>query len=112
MGNWLEDREILAINTCVEKPEPAYAREHLRVDGLPLDSYLAFFGQYILQPAIFDYLEQAVREDRREWGEIQLTAALDMLCRESGVVGTVIHGGTYDFGQPALYVDTLNTLRK
>jgi UTP--glucose-1-phosphate uridylyltransferase len=84
----------------------------LRVDGLALDSYLAFFGQYLLQPAIFDYLEQAVREDRREWGEIQLTAALDRLCRESSVIGTIIDGDTYDFGQPTLYVDTLNALRK
>jgi UTP--glucose-1-phosphate uridylyltransferase len=111
-GDWLADRQMLAIRTCAEKPAPKVARQHLRVDGLAKDSYLAFFGQYMFEPAIFDSLERSVREDQRERGEIQLTPALDALCRTSSVFGTVIDGVSYDFGQPSLYVDTLNALRE
>lgn len=111
-GDWVAESQMLMITACAEKPEPAYARHHLQVEGLAKDRYLAIFGQYILKPAIFDHLERSLREDRRERGEIQLTTVLDDLCRGSGALGVIIEGSTYDFGQPGLYVETLNALRK
>ena len=52
-----------------------YAREHLRVEGMPETEYLTVFGQYVLKPAIFDYLEEHIRHNVRERGEFQLTSA-------------------------------------
>jgi UTP--glucose-1-phosphate uridylyltransferase len=110
-GTWLEDKHLLSIKQFVEKPTVDYARQHLHVDGMPPDEYLILFGQYILQPAIFDVLDGLIRDNIRERGEVQLTTALEHLRRDTGCLGLRIDGETYDIGQPDLYVQTLQALR-
>jgi UTP--glucose-1-phosphate uridylyltransferase len=84
-----------------------YARNNLRVTGLPEDEYLTVFGQYIIKPQIFDYLEEHIENNVRERGEFQLTSALDRLRQEDGFLGLIVDGQRYDIGLPEYYLETL-----
>ena len=111
-GEWLEDSNLLNITEFVEKPTVDYARSNLRVSGLPDDEYLTVFGQYIIKPQIFDYLEEHIRHNVRERGEFQLTSALDRLRKEDGFLGLIIDGRRYDIGLPEYYLETLRAFRE
>jgi len=102
-GIWEEEGSILFITELFEKPEIEYAQEHLRVDGLDDDVYLTLFGQYILTPKIFEYLEEHINHNIRERGEFQLTPCLDILRQEEGVTGYVVQGRRFDIGTPESY---------
>jgi UTP--glucose-1-phosphate uridylyltransferase len=65
------------------------------------------FGQYIIKPEIFDYLEEHIRHNVRERGEFQLTSCLDRLRQEDGFLGYVVDGRRFDIGLPDRYVETL-----
>ena len=78
------DKRILKIRDMVEKPSPAEA-----------PSTLAVTGRYLLPPEIFDCLE---RTKPGRGGEIQLTDALRVLARESGLLAYVYDGKSYDAG--------------
>ncbi len=108
-GIWLEDERLLSITEFAEKPTLDYARTNLRVAGLPEDEYLTVFGQYIIKPQIFDYLEEHIKNNVRERGEFQLTSALDRLRQEDGFLGLMIDGQRYDIGLPEHYLETLKT---
>ena len=53
------------------------------------DEYLTVFGQYIIKPQLFDYLEEHIKNNVRERGEFQLTSALDRLRKEDGFLGLI-----------------------
>jgi UTP-glucose-1-phosphate uridylyltransferase/mevalonate kinase len=108
-GIWLEDGRLLSVTEFAEKPTLDYARTSLRVAGLPEDEYLTVFGQYIIKPQIFDYLEEHIKNNVRERGEFQLTSALDRLRQEDGFLGLMIDGQRYDIGLPEYYLETLKT---
>ena len=111
-GNWVEGNELLNITEFAEKPTIEYARDNLRVDGLEEDHYLTLFGQYVIKPQIFDYLEEHIENNVRERGEFQLTSALDRLRKEDGFAGVTIDGKRYDIGLPDYYLDTLQSFRR
>jgi UTP-glucose-1-phosphate uridylyltransferase/mevalonate kinase len=108
-GIWLEANRVLNITEFAEKPTVDYAREHLVVNGVPDGEYLTLFGQYIIKPQIFDYLEENITHNVRERGEFQLTACLDRLRQEDGFHGVVIDGRRFDIGLPEHYLETLRT---
>jgi UTP-glucose-1-phosphate uridylyltransferase/mevalonate kinase len=108
-GVWDEPDRLLAVTEFAEKPTLDYAREHLRVPGLPDDEYFTVFGQYVLAPRVFDILAEHIAHNVRESGEIQLTSALERLRQETGFLGLVIDGRRYDIGRPERYVRTLAT---
>jgi UTP-glucose-1-phosphate uridylyltransferase/mevalonate kinase len=108
-GVWLEEARLLNITEFAEKPTVDYARSNLRVAGLPEGEYLTVFGQYIIKPQVFDYLEEHIRNNVRERGEFQLTSALDRLRQEDGFLGLIIDGQRYDIGLPEYYLETLRT---
>ncbi|MBI1279144.1 MAG: GHMP kinase [Anaerolineaceae bacterium] len=110
-GHWVVNNELLNITEFAEKPTMEYARNHLRIDGLE-NEYLTLFGQYIIKPQIFDYLEEHIENNVREHGEFQLTSALDRLRKEDGFAGVTIDGKRYDIGLPEYYLDTLQTFRE
>lgn len=110
-GHWIEGHNLLNITEFAEKPTIEYARDNLRIDGLE-DEYLTLFGQYIVKPQIFDYLEEHIENNVREHGEFQLTSALDRLRKEDGFAGVMIDGKRYDIGLPDYYLDTLQTFRE
>ena len=107
-GVWVDDRR-LNVTEFAEKPAADYARAHLRVPGVPEGEYLTVFGQYVLDPQIFDYLEENIGHNVRERGEFQLTSALDRLRQERGFQGLIVDGRRFDIGLPHRYLETLAT---
>jgi UTP-glucose-1-phosphate uridylyltransferase len=106
-GVWLEDKRLLSISEFAEKPTVDYARNNLRVPGFSNENYLTVFGQYIIKPMLFDYLEEHIKNNVRERGEFQLTSALDRLRKEDGFLGLIVDGQRFDIGLPEYYLDTL-----
>lgn len=111
-GVWLEPNLLINVTEFAEKPPVDYARSNLRVPGLGDDEYLTVFGQYIIKPEIFSYLEENIRFNLRERGEFQLTSALDRLRQEDGFMGLIIDGQRFDIGLPDYYLDTLQAFRR
>ena len=111
-GVWLEPDRLLNITEFAEKPTVEYARGNLRAPGLPEGEYLTFFGEYVIGPEIFSYLEEHIRNNVRERGEFQLTSALDRLRQEQGFHGLVVDGRRFDIGVPESYLETLQALRR
>ncbi len=110
-GVWLEDT-LLNITEFAEKPTVDYARANLRVSNIPDGEYLTVFGQYIIKPQLFSYLEEHINNNVRERGEFQLTSALDRLRREDGFMGLMIDGQRFDIGLPDYYLETLQAFRQ
>ena len=108
-GVWLEEGRLLNVTEFSEKPNLQYARQHLLVPSLPQDEYLTVFGQYVIKPKIFEYLEEHILNNVRERGEFQLTSALDRLRQEEGFLGLIVSGRRYDIGLPQYYLETLRT---
>jgi UTP-glucose-1-phosphate uridylyltransferase/mevalonate kinase len=108
-GVWIEDDRILNVTGFAEKPTLDYARNDLRVPGLPEEEYLTVFGMYVIKPQLFEYLEENIRNNIRERGEFQLTSALDRLRQEDGFLGLIMEGKRYDIGLPIHYLETLQT---
>jgi len=111
-GVWLEPGRLLSISEFAEKPTTEYARTNLHVQGLPEGEYLTVFGQYIIKPQIFDYLEEHITNNVRERGEFQLTSCLDRLRQEDGFLGHVVQGRRFDIGLPDRYAETLKAFRE
>ena len=106
-GAWKERDRLLAITEFKEKPSAEYARKHLQVDGLAPDTFLSVFGMYILDPKVFDYLEENIQHNNREGGEFQLTSCLDRLRQEEGFTGYLVQGKRFDIGLPQSYRQTM-----
>jgi UTP-glucose-1-phosphate uridylyltransferase/mevalonate kinase len=111
-GVWIEQNHLLNITEFAEKPTIDYARLNLRVPGLPEGEYFTIFGQYIIKPQLFDYLEENIKHNVRERGEFQLTSALDRLRQEDGFHGLLMDGKRYDIGLPEYYLETLQTFQQ
>ncbi len=106
-GVWQEQDAILSVTQVYEKPDVEYARHHLRVEGMAEDLFLSFFGMYVLEPKIFDYLAEHINGNFRERGEFQLTSCLDKLRQSEGIAGYVVKGRCFDTGLPEVYRQTL-----
>jgi UTP-glucose-1-phosphate uridylyltransferase/mevalonate kinase len=111
-GVWLEDGRLLSISEFAEKPTMDYARNNLRVAGMAEGDYLTVFGQYIIKPMLFDFLEEHIKNNVRERGEFQLTSALDRLRKEDGFLGLIVEGQRYDIGLPEYYLETVKAYSK
>ena len=72
------------ITTMVEKPDPANAPSNLIISG-----------RYILQPEIFELIEN---QEKGAGGEIQITDAMISLLASQKFHGTMFDGETYDCG--------------
>jgi UTP-glucose-1-phosphate uridylyltransferase len=114
VGGLWEDREggLLNITEFAEKPSLEYAREHLRVDGLAEDEYLTIFGLYVIAPDVLDILDGQIKENLRNKGEFELTAALENHRSEKGFLGALIDGERFDIGVPLSYLDTVREFHK
>jgi UTP-glucose-1-phosphate uridylyltransferase/mevalonate kinase len=108
-GVWVEPERLMNVTEFAEKPTADYARSHLRVPGFPEGEYLTVFGQYVIKPQLFAYLEEHIRNNVRERGEFQLTSALDRLRQEDGFLGVIVEGRRFDIGLPEHYLETLRT---
>ena len=102
-GIWKDEQSILSITEFIEKPSVEDAQTRLLVEGVDDGFYLALFGQYILKPEIFKYLEENITHNLREKGEFQLTSCLDRLRQEDGFSGYIVKGRRFDVGVPDAY---------
>ena len=79
----IKDR-LYDISEMIEKPKPEQVL-----------SNFAILGRYVLTPGIFDILETL---PAGHGGEIQLTDAINILCRKERVTGIDFEGKRYDAG--------------
>ena len=110
-GVWKENNSLLSLTEFSEKPDIEYAKAHLYVDGMKNDEFLTIFGQYVLEPDIFSYLEENLNHNIREKGEYQLTSCLDKVRQEKGFTGYIIKGKRFDIGTPEAYRQTMIDFR-
>jgi len=100
-------RGIYKSELIIEKPSIEVAREQLVTPGLPAGNYLAHFGMHVFGPQIFDSLQYLIKNDLREKGEIQLTAAQEHLRQNTNKYWCVItQGQRYDTGIPYGLMET------
>jgi UTP--glucose-1-phosphate uridylyltransferase len=85
-----ERQRVYRINDMVEKPPVGKA-----------PSRLAVIGRYIIEPGIFPILAET---RPGAGGEIQLTDALRVLCREQPMFGLAFQGKRYDVGDKLGYL--------
>jgi UTP--glucose-1-phosphate uridylyltransferase len=90
--------DIYAIDEIIEKPNPTLAELRLHVPGLRAGHYLCFFGMHLLTPVVFDLLDQLVRDNVRELGQIQLTTALNSLARKERYLALETRGSRFNLG--------------
>ncbi len=90
--------DVYAIDEIIEKPNPTLAELRLNVPGLRAGHYLCFFGMHVLTPGVFELLDEAVREDRREQGAIPLTTALNALARREKYLALETRGQRFNLG--------------
>ncbi len=84
---------VYRIRDLVEKPSPADA-----------PSRLAVMGRYIITPRVFDILAET---GPGAGGEIQLTDALRVLCREEPMYGLRFAGQRFDVGDKLGYLKAM-----
>lgn len=100
-------RGIYKAELIIEKPSIDVAREQLVTPGLPAGNYLSHFGIHVFSPRIFDSLEHLIRNDLRDKGEIQLTAAQEHLRQQTDKYWVAIdRGQRYDTGVPYGLMET------
>lgn len=100
-------RGIYRSQLIIEKPAIEVAREKLTTPGLPAGNYLAHFGMHVFSPRIFDSLEYLIKNNLREKGEIQLTAAQEHLRSQTDKYwAVVVQGQRYDTGIPYGLMET------
>lgn len=105
--------ELIDVSLIIEKPKVEVARAQLRVDGLPEDVYLGWFGMHLLAPSIYDILGEMIRDDIRDGGEFQLTRAQEIQRQREGYLALEMTGAErFDFGLPDDYLQSLRTFRK
>jgi UTP--glucose-1-phosphate uridylyltransferase len=91
----------------IEKPTIDQAREQLVTPMLPAGNYLAHFGMHVFSPRIFDSLEYLIKNNIREKGEIQLTAAQEHMRQHTQKYWAVVsQGQRYDTGIPYGLMET------
>ena len=89
---------VYQIERIVEKPSVSLAELELQTPGLRVGHYLCFFGMHVLTPAVMEILDEHVRRDLRERGEIQLTPALQELARREKYLALQTNGRRYNIG--------------
>lgn len=98
-GKRLPDRpDVYVIDEVVEKPTLTLAELRLQVPGLRAGHYLCFFGMHVLTATVIDLLDDLVKRDVREHGQIQLSTALNALARRETYLALETQGARYNLG--------------
>jgi UTP--glucose-1-phosphate uridylyltransferase len=109
---WAKGTQIIDVSLIIEKPAVAVAQEKLRVDGLPAETWLGWFGLHLLAPSIYDVLEEMIRDNVRDNGEFQLTRAQEIQRQREGYLALeMIAAERFDFGVPDDFVRSLQAFR-
>ena len=100
--------QLFTLVQISEKPTVEFAREHLRVEGIPEEQYLCNFGIDLLNPLLFDILDYNYRHRIVTHGEIQLRDAMSEMIKQEGMYGYRVAGKRYDTGNPQDLLKTVN----
>jgi UTP--glucose-1-phosphate uridylyltransferase len=107
-----EQPRLIDVSLIIEKPDPGTARRQLRVDDLPDDVFLGWFGMHLLSPSIYDVLEQMIRDEVRDHGEFQLTRAQELQRQREGYLALeIVAAERFDFGVPDDFVRSVQRFR-
>jgi UTP--glucose-1-phosphate uridylyltransferase len=107
-----ENPRLIDVSLIVEKPAVAGAREKLRVDGLPAETWLGWFGMHLLAPSIYEILGEMIRDNVRDNGEFQLTRAQEIQRQREGYLALEMTGAErFDFGVPDDFVRSIQAFR-
>ena len=105
--------DLIDVSLIIEKPDPDTARKSLRVDGLPDDVFLGWFGMHLLAPSIYGILGEMIRDDVRDGGEFQLTRAQEIQRQREGYLAIEMTAAErFDFGLPDDYLRSLQSFRR
>ncbi|HEV7301206.1 MAG TPA: sugar phosphate nucleotidyltransferase [Tepidisphaeraceae bacterium] len=106
------DPKLIDVSLIIEKPDVETARQKLRVDGVPDDEFLGWFGMHLLAPSIYDILEEMIKNDVRDNREFQLTRAQEIQrSREGYLALEMLTAKRYDFGIPDDFVASVQAFR-
>src|SRR5438552_371160 len=101
------NKGIYRAELIIEKPSIEVAREKLVTPMLQAGNYLSHFGMHVFSPRIFDSLEYLIKNNQRDKGEIQLTAAQEHLRQNTEKYWCVVtQGQRYDTGIPYGLMET------
>jgi UTP--glucose-1-phosphate uridylyltransferase len=91
-------RPLYHVEAVLEKPTPTLAEQQLIVPGLRAGFYLCFFGMHVLEPEIFNQLDENQRAtpDR----PLGLSPALQALATRRRYLAFSIAGRRFDIGAP------------
>lgn len=107
-----ENPRLIDVSLIIEKPTVAVAREKLRVNDLPAETWLGWFGLHLLAPSIYEVLEEMIRDDVRDNGEFQLTRAQEIQRRREGYLALEMTAAErFDFGVPDDFIRSLQAFR-
>lgn len=99
-GTWIDER-VLKIERIVEKPDPAYAEEHLEVIFNGKKTVFAFFGEYIINNEVLRKMSLA-----GDGTDIGLSEYLNEYAQSHPVYALVIEGASFDLGNPNDYYES------
>ena len=107
-----ENPRLIDVSLIIEKPDAATARKKLRVDGLPAETWLGWFGLHLLAPSIYEILEEMIRDNVRDHGEFQLTRAQEIQRQREGYLALEMTAAErFDFGVPDDFVRSVQAFR-
>jgi len=107
-----ENPRLIDVSLIIEKPAVAVAQEKLRVDDLPPQTWLGWFGMHLLAPSIYDILGEMIRDNFRDNGEFQLTRAQEIQRQRHGYLALEMTAARrFDFGVPDDFVQSVQAFR-
>jgi len=107
-----ENPRLIDVSLIIEKPAIAVAEEKLRVDGLPEQTWLGWFGMHLLAPSIYEILGEMIRDNVRDSGEFQLTRAQEIQRQRHGYLALeMTNAQRFDFGVPDDFVASVRSFR-
>jgi UTP--glucose-1-phosphate uridylyltransferase len=107
------DPRLIDVSLIIEKPDVETARAQLRVDDLPDDVFLGWFGMHLLAPSIYDVLGEMICDDVRDGGEFQLTRAQEIQRQREGYLALeMTTAQRFDFGVPDDFLASVQAFRE
>ena len=107
-----DNPRLIDVSLIIEKPDVATARAKLRVNDLPAETWLGWFGLHLLAPSIYEVLEEMIRDNVRDNGEFQLTRAQEIQRQREGYLALeMTDAERFDFGVPDDFVRSIAAFR-
>ncbi len=85
---------LYQVKKIIEKPSLSQAELELEIPHIRMGYYLCVFGMHVLEPVIFDILEQQFADG--DGKDLQLTPALQALADQQKYLALEIEGRRYD----------------